>query len=59
MSPSVQDRANRLQRHGFSVRDSFPPWIFEGYPLKLDRGHSGADYGHPSELVMEHWASLV
>ena len=50
MYPSVQARSNRLWRHGFSGRDRFPPWVFEGHPLKLDRGPSGAEYGKPMNL---------
>ena len=50
MSPSVQDRDNRSQRHGFYGRDSCPPWGFEGNLMNLDRGPSGSDYGKPLNL---------
>ena len=56
MSPSVQARANRWRRYGFSGRDTCLLWGFEGHPLKLDRGPSGAGYGHPlkSDLNSGH-----
>ena len=50
MYSSVQDRANRLQMHGFSDKDSCPPWVFKGHPLNLEMGPSGDEYGNPMNL---------
>ena len=47
LSPSVQSRINRSRRQCFSGRDSCNPWVFQGHPLKLDRGNIGADCGNP------------
>ena len=50
VSPSVQAKAHRSRRHGFSERGSCTPWVFGVHPLNLDRGSSGSDCGHPLKL---------
>ena len=50
MSTSVQARANRSQRQGFSGRDSCPSCGFKGHHMNLDRRNSGSGCGHPPNL---------